>query len=57
MSKVFIALDRNLDINIRRAAFEACSARWKLGTNSKFGVGPRKITTNLNKTVQTQQAK
>jgi hypothetical protein len=33
---------------IGRAAWEACSATWNLGTNSAFALGPRKITENLD---------
>jgi hypothetical protein len=32
--------------NIWRAAWEACSATWNLGTNSAFALGPRKTTEN-----------
>jgi hypothetical protein len=32
-----------------RAAWEACSATWNLGTNSAFALGLRKTTENLNR--------
>jgi hypothetical protein len=34
-------------ITVGRAAWEACSATWNLGTNSAFALGPRKTTENL----------
>jgi hypothetical protein len=34
-------------VTIGRAAWEACSAMWNLGTNSVFALGPRKTTENL----------
>jgi hypothetical protein len=56
LSRVFIAHERNFDINfgraasernfdvtIMRAACEACSARWNLGKNSAFSLESRKI--------------
>jgi hypothetical protein len=30
------------------AAFEACTSKWDLGTNSAFSLGPREITENLD---------
>jgi hypothetical protein len=35
-------------ITIGRAAWEACSETWNLGTNSAFALGPRKPTENLD---------
>jgi hypothetical protein len=35
---------RNFNITIGRAAWEACSATWNLGTNWAFALGPRKTT-------------
>jgi hypothetical protein len=32
-----------------RAAWEACSATWNLGTNSAFALGLRKTTENLDR--------
>jgi hypothetical protein len=32
------------DVNIGRAAREACSGTWNLGINSAFTLGPRKTT-------------
>jgi hypothetical protein len=37
-----------LMFTIGRAAREACSAMWNLGTNSAFALGPRKTTENLD---------
>jgi hypothetical protein len=48
-------LVRNLNIwSIGRAAWEACSATWNLGTNSAFALGLRKTTENLNRVGQSQ---
>jgi hypothetical protein len=33
-----------LNITIGKAAWEACSATWNVGTNSEFAPGPRKTT-------------
>jgi hypothetical protein len=41
-------LGRNFDVNIRKAAWEACSAVWNLGTNSASALGPIKTTENLD---------
>jgi hypothetical protein len=46
--KVTLVQDEICDVTIGRAAWEACSATWDLGTNSVFGLGPRKTTENLN---------
>jgi hypothetical protein len=40
-------LGRNFDMTNGRAACEAYSATWNLGTNSAFALGSRKITRNL----------
>jgi hypothetical protein len=40
--------------NIGRAACEACSATWDLGTNSAFALGPRKPTENLDRVGRSQ---
>jgi hypothetical protein len=37
-----------------RAACEACSATWSLGTNSAFALGPRKTTENLDRVDRSQ---
>jgi hypothetical protein len=37
-----------------RAACEACSATWNLGTNSAFTLGPMKTTENLDRVGQSQ---
>jgi hypothetical protein len=37
-----------------RAAWEACSATWNLGTNSEFALGPREITDNLDRVGRSQ---
>jgi hypothetical protein len=42
-------LGRNFYINNGRAACEACSATWNLGTNSAFALGSRKTTENLDR--------
>jgi hypothetical protein len=43
-------LVRDLNIwSIERAAWEACSATWNLGSNSAFSLGLRKTTENLNR--------
>jgi hypothetical protein len=36
-------------VTIGRAAREACSAMWNLGTNSAFALGPRKTLIELGK--------
>jgi hypothetical protein len=41
-------LGRNFDVTIRRAACEACSATWNLGTNSAFDLGSRKTLIELS---------
>jgi hypothetical protein len=41
-------LGRNFSVTIGRAAWEACSATWNLGTNSAFAPVPRKTTENLD---------
>jgi hypothetical protein len=38
-----------LNVTIGRAACEACSATWNLGTNSAFALGPRKTMENLDR--------
>jgi hypothetical protein len=35
------------NVTIGRAASEACSATWNLGTNTAFDLGPRKAKENL----------
>jgi hypothetical protein len=42
------------NITIGRAAWEACSATWNLGTNSAFALGPRKTTGNLDRVGRSQ---
>jgi hypothetical protein len=42
-------LGRNFDVTIGRAACEASSATWNLGTNSAFALGPRKTTENIDR--------
>jgi hypothetical protein len=37
-----------------RAACEACSSKWNLGTSSEFALGRRKTTENLNGFGQSQ---
>jgi hypothetical protein len=36
-------------VNIWKAAWEACSATWILGTNSAFALRPRKTTGYLDR--------
>jgi hypothetical protein len=36
------------NVTIGRAAWEACSEMWNLGTNSAFALGSRKTTENLD---------
>jgi hypothetical protein len=43
------ALGGNFDVTTGRAACEASSATWNLGTNTLFALGPRKTTENLNR--------
>jgi hypothetical protein len=42
-------LGRNFDVTNGRAACEACSATWNLGTKSAFALGSRKTTENLDR--------
>jgi hypothetical protein len=42
-------LERNCGVTDRRAACEACSATWNLGTKSMFALGSRKTTENLDR--------
>jgi hypothetical protein len=42
------------NITIGRAAWEAYSATWNLGTNSAFALGPRKTTENLDRVGRSQ---
>jgi hypothetical protein len=42
-------LGRNFDVTIGRAACEAFSTTWNLGTNSAFALGSRKTTENLDR--------
>jgi hypothetical protein len=43
-----VAFDRKVDVNIGRAAYEACSATWDMDANSAFDPGPRKTTKDLD---------
>jgi hypothetical protein len=47
-------LGRNFKVTIWRAAWEACSGTWNLGTNSEFALGPTKTTENLNRVGRSQ---
>jgi hypothetical protein len=49
------ALERNFDVTIRRAACEASSSTWNLGTNSVFAPGPRKTKENLDRVGRAQE--
>jgi hypothetical protein len=42
------------NVTIRRAACEACSPTWNLGTDSAFALGPRKTTENLDRVGRSQ---
>jgi hypothetical protein len=44
-----VTIGRNFDVTIGRAACEAGSATWNLGTNSPFAPGLRKTTKNINR--------
>jgi hypothetical protein len=50
-SQSYVSGRRNLLCSRRRAAWEACSATWNLGTNSASALGPRKSTENLDRVV------
>jgi hypothetical protein len=47
-------LGRNFNVTIGRAAWEACSATWNLGTSSALVLGPRKTTENLERVRRSQ---
>jgi hypothetical protein len=47
-------LGRTFEVTNRRAACEACSATWNLGTNSAFALGSRKITGNFDRIGRSQ---
>jgi hypothetical protein len=47
-------LAKILTVTVGRAAWEACSATWNLGTNSAFALGPRKPTENLDRVGRSQ---
>jgi hypothetical protein len=40
--------------SVGKAAWEACSATWKVGTNSAFAQGLRKTTENLSREGRSQ---
>jgi hypothetical protein len=44
----------NFDVTNGRAACEASSATWNLGTNSVFALGSRKTTENLDRVGRSQ---
>jgi hypothetical protein len=46
--KVTLVQGEMFNDTIGRAAWEACSATWDLGTNSAFSLVPRKTTENLD---------
>jgi hypothetical protein len=56
MSKVKVTLVQGeiFNVTILRAACEACSATWNLGTNSTFALEPRKTTENLDRVGRSQ---
>jgi hypothetical protein len=47
--KVTLVQGEIFNVAIGRAAREACSATWNLGTNSVFALGIRKTTENLDR--------
>jgi hypothetical protein len=47
--KVTLVQGETFNVTIGRAAWEACSATWNLGTNSAFALGPRNTTENLDR--------
>jgi hypothetical protein len=50
----FYCVGAEFDVNIGKAACEARSAMWNLGTNSGFVPEPRKMTENLNRVGMSQ---
>jgi hypothetical protein len=42
------------DVTIGRAAYEACSATWNLGTYSAFALGSRKTTESMARVDRSQ---
>jgi hypothetical protein len=53
-SQSYVGVGRIFIVTIGRAAWEACSATWNLGTNSAFALGPRKTTENLDRIGRSQ---
>jgi hypothetical protein len=47
--KVTLVQGKVFNVIIGRAAWEACSATWNLGTNSEFALVPKKTTENLDR--------
>jgi hypothetical protein len=43
------------NVTIGKAAWEACSATWNLGTNSAFAQGPKNATEKLNRIDRSQE--
>jgi hypothetical protein len=52
--KVALLQGEIVNITIGRAAWEACSSTWNLGTNSAFALGPRKTTEYLHRVGRSQ---
>jgi hypothetical protein len=52
--KVTLVQGEIFNVIIGRAAWEACSATWNLGTNSAFALGPRKTTEILDRVGRSQ---
>jgi hypothetical protein len=46
--KDMLVQGENFNVTIGRAAWEACSATWNLGTNSAFALGARKPMEKLD---------
>jgi hypothetical protein len=52
--KVTLVQGEIFNVTIGRAAWEACSATWNLGTNSASALVPRKTTENLGRVGRSQ---
>jgi hypothetical protein len=53
--KVTLVHGEIFNVTIGRAAWEACSATWNLGTNSAFALGSKKTTGNLDRVGWSQE--
>jgi hypothetical protein len=52
--KVMLVQGKIFNITVGKAAWEACSVMWNLGTNSAFTLGPRKTMKNLDQVSRSQ---